>query len=81
MSEEQKKELERIQSTLISGDCTEKQWRELHAAQQAILWTNDPSSAKSPFSTVMRGLVISPQEWEKPFMENTQATKEGCPCV
>jgi len=78
MNKQVKQELERIQSALISGDCTEKQWCELYAAQQAILWTNDPGSAKAPFSTIMRGLVISPQQWQKPLMEGTQAKTKGC---
>jgi hypothetical protein len=52
-------ESQQIQNSFYSGNCTERQWCELDAAQQAILWANDWRSTKSPFSTAMGDLFIS----------------------
>ena len=50
-------ELNRIQDSLHTN-ITEKQYCELYAAQQALVWADNPDIAKSPFDTVMQGSVI-----------------------
>lgn len=43
----------RINQALIEPDTTDDRYRELYAAQQALGWALDPSTAHSPYETIM----------------------------
>lgn len=52
-----KKELEKIESSLINSSLTREQYLELYAVQQALSWVLDSELAAAPYDVVMSGKV------------------------
>jgi hypothetical protein len=51
-------EIFKIESAMQNNLTTEKQWCELYAARQALLWFMNPKLSRSPFDTVMTNSVV-----------------------
>jgi hypothetical protein len=71
MNQQIKKELETISDLLNSGNLTSAHYEQLYSAQQGIVWSVNPESAKSPVETVMNNLVQAP-------VTDTQANLADC---
>ncbi|PYS98791.1 MAG: hypothetical protein DMF63_14465 [Acidobacteria bacterium] len=59
-SEKIETELAKIQSLLVSGDTSERQYEQLYAAQQALAWALDERVAKAPVAMILQGGVSAP---------------------
>lgn len=53
-------ELDRISAQLLAAETTAEQYRQLYAAQQALIWARNSALAASPFDVVMGRKVIAP---------------------
>lgn len=57
------RELDRLNEAIRQTPQSQKHYRELFAAQQALAWASEPTGFASPFRAIM----------------GTQADSEGCP--